>query len=117
MKKYYFKENGKELKFGDMLEVDLSEDLPNGKTHYHHLECKFHPSLADLLLDAGIIEVKEEGSSKEKEGDMLNTILERIIGALIRAQEETLKYLEEVENRLTDLEEAVAELLPEKSDK
>lgn len=113
MKKYYFKENGKELKFGDMLEVDLSEDLPNGKTHYHHLECKFHPSLVDLLLDAGIIEVKEEGSSEEKEDDMLNTILEHIIGA----QEETLKYLEEVENRLTDLEEAVAELLPEKSDK
>ena len=116
MKKYYFKENGKEVKFGDMLEIDLSKDLPNGKTHYHHMECKFHPMLVDMFLEAGIIEEKEvKGNTQECEDEEMNhyVLLDKVCNSL----QDIMEYIEEFDERLTDLEEAIAELLPDKSDK
>ena len=59
MKKFFLKETGKELQFGDMIELDFTQEMPNGKTKYHHLECKFHPMLVPILLESGVIEEKE----------------------------------------------------------
>lgn len=119
MKKYYFTENGKELKFGDMLELDLSKDLPNGKTHYQHMECKFHPMLVDMLLEAGIIE-EREGKGKEKNTqeytkEEMNPYV--ALDGILNSLEDIIGYLDEFNDRLTELEEAVAELLPDKSHK
>lgn len=66
MKKYFMKGTEDELQFGDMIELDLTEDLPNGKVRHHHLECKFIPELVPLLLEEKIIEVVEEKEKEEK---------------------------------------------------
>lgn len=66
MKKYFMKGTEDELQFGDMIELDLTEDLPNGKVRHHHLECKFIPELVPLLLEEEIIEVVEEKEKEEK---------------------------------------------------
>lgn len=116
MKKYYFKENGKEVKFGDMLEIDLSKDLPNGKTRYHHMECKFHPMLVDMLLEAGIIEEKEvKENTPECENEEMKPCV--LLDMVCDCLNDIMKHIEEFDERLTDLEEAIAELLPDKSNK
>lgn len=45
MKKYFLKGTGEELKFGDEIQLEM--------------ECKFHPEIADMLIEADIIEEKE----------------------------------------------------------
>jgi hypothetical protein len=63
MKKYFMQETAEELEFGDMIVLDLSEDMKNGHTKHHHLECKFMPELVPILLEEGVIvekEVKED---------------------------------------------------------
>lgn len=56
-------ETAEELEFGDMIVLDLSEDMKNGHTKHHYLECKFMPELVPILLEEGVIvekEVKED---------------------------------------------------------
>lgn len=59
MKKYFMKDSGEELKFGDMIELDFTKDTNDGHTCHHYLECKFIPGLIPMLLEQGIIEEKE----------------------------------------------------------
>lgn len=98
MKKYYFKETGKELQFGDMIELDLTSDLKNGKTKYHHLECKFHPALVDMLLENNVITTKGEDSIEyvyddEEPYDLLTGALDGLIDT-VEKLEEKIKQLE-----------------------
>ena len=60
MKKYYMCGTGEELKFGDMVELDLVDKKGDSKVH-HHIECKFmdDQECIDMLLDLGAIEEKE----------------------------------------------------------
>lgn len=59
MKKYFMKDSGEELKFGDMIELDFTKDTKNGHICHHHLECKFIPGLIPMLLEQEIIEEKK----------------------------------------------------------
>lgn len=99
MKKYYFKETGKELQFGDMIELDFTEDMKNGKTKYHHLECKFHPALVEMLLKNEIITEKEVDDSieyvydDEDSWDLLAGALDGLIDT-VKKLEEKIKQLE-----------------------
>ena len=95
MKKYFMKGSDKELQLGDMIEVDLTKNLPDGSVKYHHLECKFMPDLVDILLANDIIE--EQGDDEVKEDDM----------DVCPIMEEILKANEELELRVENLESAV----------
>lgn len=59
MKKYFIKETGEEITFGDELVVDFSKEMSNGHLKHHHLECRFIPELVDILLEQDIIEEKD----------------------------------------------------------
>lgn len=59
MKKYFMKDSGEELKFGDMIELDFTKDTKDGHTCHHHLECKFVPGLIPMLLEQEIIKEEE----------------------------------------------------------
>lgn len=71
MKKYYLQGTAEELEIGDMIELDLTKDLPNGKVKHHHLECKFIPELIPLLIEEGVIEVQEVKEEKSKEQETI----------------------------------------------
>lgn len=68
MKKYYFKESGNEVKFGDRISLDLTQELDNGKHCHKHLDCIFFPGLVGYLKDEGIIEEKEVEEEVDNEG-------------------------------------------------
>lgn len=89
MKKFFINGTEEEVKFGDYLELDLVKDDTK-----KHIECKFIPEILDFLVDEDIIEVKEQNSPKQKKAACLS-----------------------LEDRLTALEEAVAELLAVKDGK
>lgn len=97
MKKYFMCSSGKEIKFGDRIELDLTEDLKDGSVNHKHLECKFHPILVDLLIEQGVIEKKEVKREEEEteESFFLDEIFER---------------LSALEDRITELEGQMAEL-------
>lgn len=91
------------LEFGDMIELDLTEDLPNGHVKHRHLECKFidEPEIIDMLLDTDVIEVREVEDPEEN----INKPLDfedncPLIEELVRANEN-------LEHRVYNLEKAV----------
>lgn len=99
MKKYFMQETAEELKFGDMIVLDLSHDMKNGHTKHYHLECKFIPELVPILLEEGVIvekEVKDEKPLDSQDNDALNNLVKEII-----------KTNEELELRVDTLEEQI----------
>ena len=90
MDKYYLKETGEEIQFGDILELDLTETKGNKEIH-KHVECKFHPILVDALLEQDIIEAGDDEEETEEE-----VCLE--------------EKVEELEDRIIELEGVIAEL-------
>lgn len=102
MKKYFMQETAEELKFGDMIVLDLSHDMENGHTEHHHLECKFMPALVPILLEEGVIvekEVKEDKPLDFQDNDTPCPLMEEVI-----------KTNEELELRVDKLEKAVIKL-------
>lgn len=95
-------ETAEELKFGDMIVLDLSHDMENGHTKHHHLECKFMPELVPILLEEGIIEEKEV--EEEKPLDFQDD------DAPCPLMEEVIKANEELELRVDKLEKAAIKL-------
>lgn len=65
MKKYFMKGTSDEVKFGDMIVLDLTEDKEDGKVLHHHLDCKFVPDLIPMLLEQEVIEEVSEGEDEE----------------------------------------------------
>lgn len=101
MKKYYLQETAEEIKIGDMIELDLTKDLPNGNVKHYHLECKVIPELIPLLLEEGII-VKEK-PKKEDVPSHEECTIEECIGTL-------LSDVKELHNHVNALEKWMKEL-------
>ena len=57
--KFFMAGTDDELQFGDTIEVDLTKEAGKNHVKHHHIECKFHPMLVDILLEKGIIEERE----------------------------------------------------------
>lgn len=87
-----------EVTFGDMIEMDLTKDLPNGSVKHKHLECKFIPEIVPLLLEEEVI---EEVNIKEEEEEDTESC--PVVESLIKANED-------LELRVDNLESAVATL-------
>lgn len=92
-------ETAEELKFGDMIVMDLSEDMEDGHTKHHHLECKFIPELVPILLEEGIIEEKEVEENKPLDFQDDPPMMEKL-----------LKANQNLEKRVYTLEKAVIKL-------
>ena len=110
MKKYFMKGTEDEVQFGDMIELDLTEDMENGHVRHHHLDCKFIPDLVPLLLEQDIVEevVDEE---EETAGDPLEfTENCSMLQEVIKANEALEMKVETLENILSKLDEKVKSL-------
>ena len=97
-------ETAEELKFGDMIVLDLSHDMENGHTKHHHLECKFIPELVPILLEEGII--KEEEVKEDKPLDFQDDC--PTIDELIKANQNLEKRVYTLEKAVIKLREMVA---------
>lgn len=107
MKKYFMKDSGEELKFGDMIELDFTKDTNDGHTCHHHLECKFIPGLIPMLLEQGIIEEKEFENKNNDTPD--NDCLET--AQMIMSTLETIaNKIKQMDNKITDLNKIVKNL-------
>lgn len=102
-------ETAEELKFGDMIVLDLSEDMKNGHTKYHHLECKFIPELVPILLEEGVIvekEIKEDKPLDFQDDDTPCSLMEEVI----KANEELELRVDKLEKTVIKLREMIASL-------
>lgn len=88
MKKYYLQETAEEIEIGDMIELDLTKDLPNGNVKHYHLECKVIPELIPLLLEEGII---TEEKPKKEEAPNEECTIEECVSTLLSDMEELHK--------------------------
>lgn len=99
MKKYFMKGTDNELQFGDMIELDLSKDLPDGHTKHHHLECKFLPELVPLLLEDDIIEVIEDEEEKPLDfQDEDRVMMSELLKNNLNLEQRVYKLEKEVKN-------------------
>lgn len=92
MIKYYLKETGKELHFGDEIILDFTED-EGGKTTFHHLDCKFVPGLVPYMLEAGII--TKEGSNDDGPSSF-EDIVEELINTVTELEKKVKCQTEEI---------------------
>lgn len=108
MKKYFMQGTADELHYGDWIKLDVTEDLHNGKTVHHHINCKFSEPLIPLLLEEGIIEEQKvkDKDVEEAEKKILD-FCDKEDSCIIN---ETLKLMEEVEHRVERLEDIVTKL-------
>lgn len=114
MKKYFMKGTDDELNIGDMIELDLTKDLPNGKVRHHHLECKFIPDLIPTLLESGVIEEEDEEEDEEKEElgkyDEMVAIVRKLSRTIDTTQKLVLQIDHMVETTLKAFEEGLSKL-------
>lgn len=107
MKKYFMKDSGEELKFGDMIELDFTKDTNDGHTCHHHLECKFIPGLIPMLLEQGIIEEKEfENKDTDTPDDDCLETAQMIMSTL----KTIANKVKQMDNKITDLNKIVKNL-------
>ena len=109
MKKYFMQETAEELKFGDMIVLDLSRDMENGHTKHLHLECKFIPELVPILLEEGVI--KEEEVKDEKPLDFQDdSTSDSVIEEIIKANEKLELKVDKMEREIFTLHQIVTSL-------
>lgn len=102
-------ETAEELKFGDMIVLDLSHDMEDGHTKHHHLECKFMPELVPILLEEGIIkeeEVKEDNPLDFKDDDTSCPLMKEVI----KANEELELRVDKLEREVITFRQSIASL-------
>lgn len=107
MKKYFMKDSGEELKFGDMIELDFTKDTNDGHTCHHHLECKFIPGLIPMLLEQEIIEEKE---FENKDTDTPDDDCLEIALMIMSTLETIANKIKQMDNKITDLNKIVKNL-------
>ena len=117
MKKYFMAGTDDELKYGDIIEVDLSK----GKRH-EHMECKFHPALVGILLDEDIIEMKDVEEEEEKDNNDTLEFAEdncksvedckfmEVLDKLIKSQEMQTELISKLSDRVIDIEGVIADM-------
>ena len=59
VKKYFMKESGEEIQFGERIVLDFTKEDDEKITH-HHMDCTFIPELVNMLIENDVIEESEE---------------------------------------------------------
>lgn len=115
MKKFFMKGTEDELQFGDLIELDLTKDMPNGKVKHHHLDCKFIPELIPLLLDAEVIDAVDEEEEKKETLDFQEGC--PLFEDVLEANEALEMKVEKLEAAVDVLKESIANLIRKVSKK
>lgn len=99
-KKYFLKETGEELKFGDVIELNCVKELEDGRAIVER-EIKFSPETVEGLLSLGILETKEPliDFSDEEEEDC-DCPYDEVIQDIIETQEELEKRVDKLEEQV-----------------
>lgn len=66
MTKYYLKDTGESIKFGDTIRVNKTSNK-DGAGEIINVHCTFTPDLVPILATCGIIDIKEEAEKPKKE--------------------------------------------------
>lgn len=105
-KKYFLKETGEELKFGDVIELNCVKELEDGRAIVER-EIKFSPETVEGLLSLGILEIKEPliDFSDEEEEDC-DCPYDEVIQDIIETQEELEKRVDKIEEQIKNLYKA-----------
>lgn len=106
MKKYFMKGTENEVQFGDMIELDLTEDMEDNHVKHHHLECKFVPDLIPMLLENNIVEEVED--EEDAPLDFVDDC--PLVQEVLKANEALELKVETLENTLSKLEEKLKSL-------
>jgi hypothetical protein len=115
MKKFFMKGTEDELQFGDLIELDLTKDMPNGKVKHHHLDCKFIPELIPLLLDAEVIDAVDEEEEKKETLDFQEGC--PLFEDVLEANKALELKVEHLEAAVDVLKESIANLIKKVSKK
>lgn len=107
MKKYFLKDSNKELKFGDIIELDFTKDTEDGHTHHHHLECKFIPDLIPLLLKQEVIVEKEV---EDKDTDTPNDDCLEAAQMIMSTLETFARKIKQMDNKIAALNKIIKKL-------
>lgn len=65
MKKYVLKDTNEVVDFGDIIELVLIKSNPDGTEKHKVKMVKFSEELIPLLLEEGILDVQEDGDTKD----------------------------------------------------
>lgn len=117
MKKYFMKDSGEEVKFGDMIELDFTKDTEDGHTCHHHLECKFIPGLIPLLLEKNIIEEKELKEDKDENTETSDNEDCEIANMILSILETFALKFKQMDDKINTLNKIVNELKDNKNGK
>lgn len=94
--KYFIKNTGEELEFGDVLELDLTKDHKDGTVEHRHMECRFMPELVADLIDQDVIYTIKEDYTEiliEEIMQKLDTIEETLNALLSKTVAPQKKYV------------------------
>ena len=112
MKKYFMKESGKELNFGDSIVLEYTEVNKNGGVEHHFFSSMFLPELIEDLLELGIIREEEvEDEEEEKDAEPLtDEELDRILVSLMDENDEQKEAIEELRKEIKTLKKEIQEI-------
>lgn len=74
MKKYILKNTNEEVNFGDIIELLLIKDNPDGTKKHKVKTVKFSEELVPLLLEEGVLDVQDDDKEDNKEDLKKNMI-------------------------------------------
>lgn len=98
MKKYFLKDSGEEIEFGDYIELEFSKSC--GNAHIHKVTgLTFIPEIVEELLDMEIITVKETPDNKYAKRAGVNPS-EEVDKAMLKKALERLDILEKEVSQL-----------------
>jgi hypothetical protein len=101
-KKYFLKETGEELEFGDVIELSCVKELEDGRATVEK-EIKFSPETKEALIELGVVELAEpliDFLDDEDEDDEFD------LNALIKTLSDYEKKMQSFEEKLNMLEQA-----------
>lgn len=96
MKKYFMTDSNKELKFGDVIMLNLTKDLPNNNIKHLHFECKFIPELIPLLLDENIIRI-ENTDNKNTDSNKYDNVNNKVNHDFMTTVNNTIKNILDIQ--------------------
>lgn len=106
MTKYFLKGTEEELHLGDALQLVLTKESENGSVKQCHLECEFTSDLIPLLMEFGVIYMKNIEENKVLDFEDSN-IIQRV---------DTIeKELLEVKKLLVSITETIAYRKPKRA--
>lgn len=96
MTKYFLKGTEEELQLGDTLQLVLTKEVGENNVKQCHLECEFTSDLIPMLMEFGVIEMKDVEKKKVLDfDDSLNQRVDSIERELLELKKLMVSLTEE----------------------